>query len=270
MGLKSQSTFLEPTDLIDSAHPSVQALSSRLVEGSSGPRAAAVAIHDFVRDQVAFGFPPDFYATRASRTLELGVGYCNTKSTLFVALLRAVGIPSRIHFVDLDADLLGGIVDPGTEYVDHSYTEVLLDGRWIAVDSYIVDRPLAEEAQRRMKKEGRSFAYGFHRDGTTSWDGANDAFGQFVRTTGDHESGADAPRPFTNRDYGVHSDVLAFHRDVSTTRNRRGILLRLLRGLAFQSANARAESLRAARPGEADAQGPTIKRRVNDAEPLSS
>lgn len=255
MASENEALFLQPTDLIDSEHPSVQAVVKRIANDSPDPRTRAVAIHDYVRDEIAFGFPPDFYATRASRTLELGVGYCNTKSTLFVALLRAAGVPARIHFVDLDTGLLAGIVDPGTAYVDHSYTEVYLNGRWIDVDSYIVDRPLAEEARRRLLAEGRMFGYGFHRDGTFTWDGSSDAFGQFVAGKPGEGSGSASPRPFTSRDYGVHSDVLALHRDQSSTWNRRGVLLRLLRGLAFREANSRAARLRSSNAQQAPGQG---------------
>ena len=38
---------------------------------------------------------------RASEVLRAKVGYCNTKATLFIALLRAAGVPARQHFVDL-------------------------------------------------------------------------------------------------------------------------------------------------------------------------
>ena len=44
-------------------------------------------------------------------------------------------ISTRIRMMDLSAQVLQGLFDPGTAYVDHAITEVFLAGRWIKVDS---------------------------------------------------------------------------------------------------------------------------------------
>lgn len=155
--------FLGPTVAIDADAPSIRAQAARLTADARTDRERAVAIHDFVRDEVKFGWQAAFYESRASAVLAARIGFCNTKSTLFVALLRAAGIPARVRFVDLDAGLLRGIVRPGTPYVDHAFTEVYLDGRWIRTDSSIVDRELFDAAHRRLTAEGRLLGYGIHR-----------------------------------------------------------------------------------------------------------
>mgnify|MGYP002241704325 CR=1 FL=1 len=38
----------------------------------------------------------------ASKVLKDGYGQCNTKGTLFMALLRACGVPCRIHGFTID------------------------------------------------------------------------------------------------------------------------------------------------------------------------
>ncbi len=141
--------------LIDDTHVAITEQVAQLVQDRHTPRERAVAIHDFVRDEVRFGFTPHFYAMSAADVLAAGVGFSNTKSTLFIAMLRAAGIEARQQFVDLDATLLRGLLDLRTPLVDHSYTEVKLDGAWVATDSYVVDMPLFRAAQAALRVEGR-------------------------------------------------------------------------------------------------------------------
>lgn len=101
--------FLEETAYLNFSHPDVQTALAGLVADSD--RATAVNIHNFDRDQVRFGWRGDLYAMSASEVLRAGVGYCNTKSTLFVALLRGAGIPARQHFVRINAEMLRPFVN---------------------------------------------------------------------------------------------------------------------------------------------------------------
>ncbi|MBI1238148.1 MAG: hypothetical protein GC199_02275 [Alphaproteobacteria bacterium] len=222
-----------PTAMIDADHPAIVAAAREAVGEAREAREKAVRIHDFVRDRIRFGWDHRFYAMTASEVLKAGVGFCNTKSTLFTAMLRAAGIPARQHFADIDVALLAGLVDPRTPYVDHSYTEVYLDGRWLKVDSYIVDRPLAEAARARLAREGKALGYGVHANGTSDWDGTRDSFAQFV------------PGIATTRDYGVFADVAAFYAAPGPRWNRRTLMLRLFFPAAADAANAAAERLRA-------------------------
>lgn len=228
---------VQPTPYVDTGHPDVQAVARRIGEGAADDRERAVRLHDFVRDEVRFGFAASFYDQTASQVLQAGVGYCNTKSTLFVALLRALGIPARQHFVDIRADILHGVINPGTLYVDHSYAEVWLGGRWLKLDSYIVDAPLMQQVQDRLRREGRVLGYGAHRNGVSVWDGRSDAFSQFV----DDGSVPDLGR----RDHGVFDDVAAFYRSgrglniLSTT-------MRLIFPWASHAANRKLDALRRA------------------------
>lgn len=230
------SEFLGPTPVIDTEHPDIVRVARELTAGAASNREKAVRIHDFVRDRVRFGFQSRFYDVRASEVLAGGVGYCNTKSTLFIALLRASGIPARAHFVDLDSGLLRGVVDPGTPLVDHCYTEVWDGTRWVKTDSYIVDTPLRAAALERLRAEGRRYGYGVHAAGTGEWDGTRDAFSQFVAEPG-HAT-------FTRSDFGVHADVLAFYRDTPGAWNRLTPALRAIGPVAFSAANERAERIR--------------------------
>jgi len=63
----------------------------------------------FVRDDIQFGFPPKWDNVRASETLRYGIGYCNTKAALLLALCKAASIPARIHTGLIDIEIMRGI-----------------------------------------------------------------------------------------------------------------------------------------------------------------
>ena len=85
-------------------------------------------IYDFVRNEILFG-----YNVRddlpASRVLSDGYGQCNTKGTLFMALLRADGIPCRLHGFTIDKKLQKGamtgiVYEKAPREILHSWVEV--------------------------------------------------------------------------------------------------------------------------------------------------
>ena len=131
--------------------PQIDELAEHLVSGRDNARERAVVLHDFVRDEIRFGFTPHFYAMSAADVLAARIGYGHTKATLFIALLRAAGIEARQQFVDLHAAVWRGLLDLHTPFVDHSYTEVRLGGAWIPTDSYVVDMPLFRAAQAALR-----------------------------------------------------------------------------------------------------------------------
>jgi len=120
---------LAATDYLDYDHPRGQAAIAEAAGDATTRRSVAIAIHDYVRDRIEFGFSKPFYAMRASEVLAAGRGFCNNQSTVFAAMLRGAGIPARHRFFSLSAQVLVGIIDPGTAYVDHAVVEVYLDER---------------------------------------------------------------------------------------------------------------------------------------------
>ncbi|MEM7404269.1 MAG: transglutaminase-like domain-containing protein, partial [Pseudomonadota bacterium] len=195
--------------------------------------AKAIRIHDYVRDEIAFGWTDSFYRMSAIDVLKAKVGYCNTKGTLFIALLRAAGIPARQRFVAIPSDVLSGLVDPGTPKVDHSYSEVWLDDRWVRVDSYIVDRPLFIQAQKALAASGRSVGFGIRLGGLTDWNGIDDSFLQFARDDNDTDT----------EHYGVFLDVEDYYQQVDGWNELSG-LRSLLIPLFIGQATSQVESLR--------------------------
>jgi len=227
--------FLAPTRLVDADHPAVVSAAARLTAGARDDTEQAVRLHDFVRDEVLFGWAPTFDEQKASEMLQSRIGFCNTKSTLFAALLRARGIAARLHFATINRRILHGLIRAPYEFVDHSYTEVLLGQRWIAVDSYTVDEPLHRAAMARCRAEGRRIGYGVHTGGTTQWDGRSNAFSQFVADG----SVAD----LSDEDFGTFADLDAF-RATGRGRNRPHFVARLALRWLIRGANRRVERLR--------------------------
>ena len=114
------------------------------------------AVYNFVRDEVLFGYNVDD-AIPASRVLADGYGQCNTKGTLFMALLRACDIPCRVHGFTIDKKLQKGAMT-GLVYlmaprnVFHSWVEVLLEGQWYELEAFILDRGYLEKLQQANRE----------------------------------------------------------------------------------------------------------------------
>jgi len=164
--------------------PTVAKVAEQVVARTTSEQERAIALHDYVRERVKFGFNRYFDAGEPDYTLVCGVGHCNPKSRLIVALFRAAGLESYQHFVAIPKDILKGAI-PASRYwmipaeLSHSYVEVQVEGTWYAIDSYIVDTPLLQAAQARLAAEGCALGYGVRADSTNAWDGQSNAFSQF-------------------------------------------------------------------------------------------
>ena len=89
------------------------------------PSGRVKSIYSFVRDEILFGYNTDD-SIPASRVLSDGCGQCNTKSTLFMALLRACSIECRIH---QKGAMTGLVYLLAPDNVFHSWVEVHLGDR---------------------------------------------------------------------------------------------------------------------------------------------
>jgi hypothetical protein len=162
----------------------VQTVVDQVLSGVAAEREKAVALHNYVRDKVKFGFNKYFDATPPEYALSFGYGHCNPKSRLMVALFQIGGFESYQHFVVLPKEILKGAIPPSRYWMipaelSHSYVEVKVEGSWYAIDSFIVDPPLLSGALTRLEQEGRSLGYGVRVGSINVWDGESDAFSQF-------------------------------------------------------------------------------------------
>ena len=157
--------LLRPTAILDYTHPRIEALIQSRGWRRLPTRERIAAIYDFVRNDIAFGYnlADDL---PASRVLDDGLGQCNTKGSLLMALLRACGIPCRLHGFTIDKALQKGAIT-GLAYalaprnIVHSWVEVELDGQWLELEGFILDADYLRALQQRFAKhQGPFCGYG--------------------------------------------------------------------------------------------------------------
>lgn len=143
--------YLKQTELLDFNHSSIQNL--LLLNGWKNlpPKTKVLNIYNYVRDEIVFGYNEDDAIT-ASAVLKDGYGQCNTKSTLFMALLRAVDIPCRLHGFAINKKLQKGAISgiwyaitPGE--LMHSWVEVFYNGKWLNLEGFILDQIYLQSVQ---------------------------------------------------------------------------------------------------------------------------
>jgi hypothetical protein len=150
--------------LSDCDHPAIQDKANELTFDKLTLLDKVESLFGFVRDGIRFGFTPKWDEVKASEVLGYGLGYCNTKATLFLALCQASGIPSRVHFGLIDIGIMRGIL-PSFAFPflgkvgGHCWIEVQLEGQWKPIDSYINDKPFYDRAVKRLKASGLPFGY---------------------------------------------------------------------------------------------------------------
>ncbi|HDH97452.1 MAG TPA: transglutaminase domain-containing protein, partial [Proteobacteria bacterium] len=114
--------YLKPTPTIQCDHPAIKERAKRIVGEKRDALGAARAIHEWVYKnldkEITVSIPS------ALEVLELMRGDCNEHATLTVALLRAVGIPSK---------LLAGLIYLDGAFYYHAWVGVYV-GEWIAID----------------------------------------------------------------------------------------------------------------------------------------
>ena len=147
--------YLMETPMLDFSAPAIENLIERRGWRSLEEFERIQAIYNYVRDEILFGYNTDD-SIPASKVLADGYGQCNTKGTLFMALLRSCGIPCRVHGFTIDKKLQKGAMT-GLVYalapnnVFHSWVEVYLDGVWYELEAFILDKPYLEKLQTANK-----------------------------------------------------------------------------------------------------------------------
>lgn len=136
--------YLYKTEMLDYDSDSIQELIRKKGFRDLKEFERIRSIYEYVRDEIKFGYNIDDDIP-ASRVLRDGYGQCNTKSTLFMALLRACDIPCRIHGFTIDKKLQKGamtgfVYRNAPEDIVHTWVEVLFEDRWYALEAVIIDR----------------------------------------------------------------------------------------------------------------------------------
>ena len=102
------------------------------------------AIYDYVQNGILLGYNK-YDNLMATQVMADGIGQCNTKATLIMALLRAVGIPCRLHGTkvtkvfqrSLMPEIMAKMAPP---LIVHTWAEVYYNGAWLSLEGVITDK----------------------------------------------------------------------------------------------------------------------------------
>ena len=123
--------FLQPTEIIDSTHPTIVAAAAEIVGDAVDDEEVSHRCFKWVRDTVRHSsdHQPLVVTCTASDVLKHRAGFCYAKSHLLAALLRARGIPAALCYQRLALD------STGASFVLHGLVAVYLKCHgWYRVD----------------------------------------------------------------------------------------------------------------------------------------
>lgn len=157
--------YLKETRMLNYSHSAIRQLVDSRNWNQLDDFSKIKKIYNYVRDEILFGYNVSDNIP-ASQVLKDGYGQCNTKGTLFMALLRAVNIPCRSHGFTIDKRLQKGAMT-GLVYINapknifHSWVEVWFGGEWYELEAFILDKDYLSKLQRiNFSCEGTFCGYG--------------------------------------------------------------------------------------------------------------
>ena len=154
----------KPTDLLDFKSLQLQQLIQDRGWQALPEFERIGAIYDFVRNEIKFGYNESDNLS-ASQVLADGMGQCNTKGILLMALLRANQIACRFHGFTIDKLLQRGAVT-GWAYIlaprsiIHSWVEIWHKDRWINLEGFILDEAYLSALQHKNPSALRFVGFG--------------------------------------------------------------------------------------------------------------
>ena len=146
------SRYLKSTRMLNYENKSIQNLIEKRNWNTLSQLEQIKSIYNFVRDEILFGYNIDDNIP-ASKVLKDGYGQCNTKGTLFMALLRACNVPCRVHGFTIDKKLQKGamtgfVYKNAPKNVFHSWVEVYFEDTWYELEAFILDKRYLDKLQQ--------------------------------------------------------------------------------------------------------------------------
>ena len=157
--------FLTTSAMLNFEHNSIQQLIKQRGWRKLSIYDSIEVVYNFVRDEIEFGYNKDDTLS-ASEVLANGYGQCNTKGTLLMALLRALGIATRLHGFTIYNELQKGAIPNylfsfAPKRIIHSWVEVYFEDKWLDLEGYIIDKTYLNKIQNKFSAQCDSFsAYG--------------------------------------------------------------------------------------------------------------
>lgn len=228
--------YLQETRLLDYSDEKIRRLIQNRKWKSLDQFECLKGIYNFVRDEILFGYNIDD-SIPASKVLADGYGQCNTKGTLFMALLRACAIPCRVHGFTIDKELQKGtmtgiVYKNAPKNVLHSWVEVYFEDKWYELEGFILDKKYLEKLQQQKSnctgafcgygvavKDFRNPVIDFDRNNTyIQSEGINRDFGVYASPDDllkEHHQEMSAIKAFAYKNLGRH----LMNRNVKKIRN---------------------------------------------------
>ncbi len=204
--------YLEKTTMLDYDNENIQKLIKERGWKELDAFECIKSVYLYIRDEIKFGYNVDD-SIPASKVLKDGYGQCNTKGTLFMAILRACGIPCRVHGFTIDkllqkGAMTGFVYKNAPKNVFHSWVEVYLEDVWYELEGFIIDKAYLTKLQNLNKDcEG-----GFCGFGVAVTDFKNPVIDFERNNTYIQKEGI-------NQDFGVYDSpdalLLEHHQDIS-------------------------------------------------------
>ncbi len=143
--LEEPKEYLMPERWIESDDPAIKAKAEEITRGCKDSWEASQKVAQWVYENISYRIT----GGGAKEALETMKGECGPHSALTVAMLRSLGIPSRI---------VGGIMYYSPEgepmFGAHAWTEVLIAGEWIPFDSTIGEYGYVDATHVRLYELG--------------------------------------------------------------------------------------------------------------------
>lgn len=201
---------LRPNRFVDSDHPAVVSFAQEHAAGFP-PREAAVRLFYVVRERLRYNpwrvyyTPDDYVASGVLLRDPKEGGHCIDKALLLAASCRALGIPSRLHFATVRNHIGTARLEEklGTDLlVYHGYTELWLDGRWVAATPAFNSRLCEKLGVAPMEFDG------VHDAIFQEYDHASRRFMEYVEDHGSHvDIPFDAMIAAWKHHYGSYADA---------------------------------------------------------------
>ena len=194
----NNSDYLKETKLLNYSCNSIQNLINERGWRELDDYSKIKEVYYYIRDEILFGYNVKDDIT-AEQVLKDGYGQCNTKGTLFMALLRALNIPCRIHGFTINKELQKGamtgfVYNNAPQNVLHSWVEVLYNDQWYELEAFILDIKYLNNLQKKFSNCSGTFCgYGVavkdFKNPTIDWNANN----TYIQSEG------------INQDFGVYN-----------------------------------------------------------------
>lgn len=156
--------YLKNTHMLDYNAPAITDLIQSLNLDGLDEYGKIGAIYDYVQNNIVLGYNK-YDDLTAEQVLKDGYGQCNTKATLLMALLRAVGVPCRLHGSKVTKVFQRGLMPKimaklAPPYIVHTWVEVFYNGEWLSMEGVITDKAYIAGLQKIFPDHsGKFFDY---------------------------------------------------------------------------------------------------------------